>query len=66
MFDFAGYTDSSGNGRGFDFGVRNMSGLWLDLERGYGFYVYAGPTLMFKRWLEADLEVGLGVQARFL
>ncbi|HEY4175997.1 MAG TPA: hypothetical protein VGM90_04170 [Kofleriaceae bacterium] len=66
VFDFAGYKDSSGNGRGFDFGLRSMNGVWLDLDRGYGFYAYAGPTLMFKRWLEADLEVGIGVQARFL
>jgi hypothetical protein len=66
VFDFGGYEDSNGNARGVDVGLRSMNGLWLDLERGYGFYVYAGPTLMFKRWLEADMEVGLGVQARFL
>ncbi|CAN5898442.1 hypothetical protein BH11MYX2_BH11MYX2_10710 [soil metagenome] len=66
VFDFAGYKDSSGSGRGFDFGVRSMNGLWFDLERGYGAYFYAGPTLMFKRWLEADMEIGAGFQARFL
>ena len=52
--------------RGVDIGLRSMNGLWFDLERGYGFYAYAGPTLMFKRWLEADMELGVGVQARFL
>ena len=65
VLDFAGYEDTSGNDRGFDLGVRNLNGLWFDIERAYGFYVYAGETLTFGRWLRAELELGAGVSARF-
>jgi len=65
VLDFAGYKDTSGDKRGFDLGVRNLNGLWFDIERAYGFMVYAGETLTFGRWLRAELEVGIGVQARF-
>ena len=65
VLDFAGYKDPAGDKRGFDFGVRNLNGLWFDIERAYGFMIYAGETLTFGRWLRAELEVGIGVQARF-
>lgn len=65
VFDFAGYKDAAGMDRGTDFGVRNLSGLWLDLEKAYGFYAYVGETATFARWLEVELEAGVGVQARY-
>lgn len=65
VFDLAGYKDAAGQERGTDFGVRNMNGLWLDLDRAYGFYAYVGETATFGRWLLTELEVGVGVSARF-
>jgi len=65
VLDFAGYKDTAGEKRGFDYGVRNLNGLWFDIERAYGVMVYAGETLTFGRWLRAELEIGIGVQARF-
>ena len=65
VFDFAGYKDPGGADRGNDFGIRNLNGLWLDLERAYGFYAFIGETLTFSRWLRFELEAGIGVQARY-
>ncbi len=65
VFDFAGYKDAGGQDRGADFGVRNLNGLWLDLDRAYGFYAYVGETATFGRWLLTQLEAGVGVSARF-
>ncbi len=65
VFDFAGYKDPAGADRGNDVGIRNLNGLWLDLEKAYGFYVYIGETLTFSRWLRFELEAGIGVQARY-
>lgn len=66
VLDFSGYEDGGGQGRGVDVGVRNLSGLWFDFDRGYGAYVFAGPTLTFARWMRFELEAGVGFQARFL
>jgi hypothetical protein len=65
VFDFAGYKTAGGESRGADFGVRNLNGLWLDLDRAYGFYAYVGETATFGRWLLTQLEAGIGVSARF-
>ncbi len=65
VFDFAGYKDPSGADRGNDLGIRNLNGLWLDLEKAYGFYAFIGETLTFSRWLRFELEAGIGVQARY-
>lgn len=65
VFDFSGYKDAAGQDRGADFGVRNLNGVWLDLDRAYGFYAYVGETATFGRWLLFELEAGVGVSARF-
>lgn len=65
VFDFAGYKDGAGNDRGNDFGVRNTNGLWFDLEKAYGFYVYLGETATFSRWMRFELELGIGFQGRY-
>ena len=65
VLDFAGYEDAAGEALGTDFGLRNMSGLWIDLERSYGFYVFVGSTATFSRWLRFELEAGLGIQGRY-
>jgi hypothetical protein len=36
-----------------------------DLHHAYGFYVFVGETLTFKRWLMGDLEAGIGIQGRY-
>ena len=64
VFDFTGYQDNSGNSRGTDFGVRNVNGLWFDGGRNWGVYGFFGETALLRRWIEIDLEVGLGVQLR--
>jgi hypothetical protein len=65
VIDFSSYQDSAGQGRGTDFGFRNLNGLWFDLHHAYGFYVFVGETLTFKRWLMGDLEAGIGIQGRY-
>jgi len=65
VFDFAGYEDAVGAGRGTDFGIRNLSGLWFDLARTYGLYVYVGETATVARWMRFELEGGVGVQGRY-
>jgi len=65
VIDFAGYEDTAGNSLGTDFGIRNMSGLWIDLAREYGFYVFVGETATFARWLRFELEGGVGFQGRY-
>ncbi len=59
VFDFADY--ASGN----DFGIRGIEGLWMDLHRSYGVYVFVAETLGFSRWLSASFEVGVGFQGRY-
>lgn len=65
VIDVAGYEDAAGKSLGTDFGVRNMSGLWIDLQRSYGFYVFVGETATFARWLRFELEAGVGFQGRY-
>ncbi|HEY4242728.1 MAG TPA: hypothetical protein VGM88_23085 [Kofleriaceae bacterium] len=66
VLDFSGYKDDTGKSRGVDFGIRNMSGLQFDLDKAYGFYIFVGETVTFARWLDLDLEAGVGIQGRFL
>jgi hypothetical protein len=65
MFDFSDYKDVNNMGRGNDIGLRNLSGLWLDFHRAYGVYFFAGETLGFARWLDFELELGIGIQGRY-
>lgn len=65
VVDFAGYQEAGGAGRGNDFGVRSLSGLWVDLAREYGFYVFVGETASFARWMRFELEGGIGISGRY-
>ena len=65
VFDFAGYEDAAGKSRGSDFGMRNMNGLWFDLDKAYGVYGYVGETATFVRWMRFELEAGVGFQGRY-
>jgi hypothetical protein len=65
VIDFAGYDDASGEGRGTDFGIRNMNGLWFDIKDNYSAYVYVGETLTLARWLRFELEGGVGIAYRY-
>jgi hypothetical protein len=65
VIDLAGYEDDDGSGRGTDVGVRNLSGLWFDLARTYGVYVFVGETASFARWMRFELEGGIGVSGRY-
>jgi hypothetical protein len=65
VLDFSGYEDASGEGRGMDYGFRNVSGLWFDLHHAYGFYIFMAETLTFQRWLAGELELGVGFQGRY-
>jgi hypothetical protein len=57
--------DFTGHERGNDFGVRGIEGLWIDLHRAYGIYVYVAESLTFSRWLSASFEAGFGFQGRY-
>ena len=65
VIDASGYKDRAGAGMGTDVGVRNLSGLWVDLDRAYGFYAFVGETATFARWLRFELEAGIGIQGRY-
>jgi hypothetical protein len=66
VFDFTAYQDpSSGKSRGADFGVRNLSGVWLDIDQGIGVYAFIGETMTFSRWWLFELEAGAGIQVRY-
>lgn len=64
VVDTSGYQDLAGGKLGTDVGVRNMNGLWFDLERSFGVYLFVGETLSFSRWLRFELEAGIGAQVR--
>lgn len=63
--DATGYKDASNESRGVDFALRNANGIFLDFHDAYGAYVFFGEELEFKRWLEAGLELGVGIQGRY-
>lgn len=63
--DATGYKDSAGDGRGMDFALRNANGIFLDFHDAYSAYAFFGEQLEFKRWLQADLELGIGIQGRY-
>ena len=63
--DATGYQDASGESRGMDYALRNANGIFLDFHDAYGAYVFFGEELEFKRWLEAGLELGVGIQGRY-
>jgi hypothetical protein len=65
VVDLAGYEDAGGASRGTDLGFRNLSGLWIDLGRRYGAYVFVGETATFARWMRFELEGGIGIQGRY-
>lgn len=65
VFDFTGYKDTAGMDRGNDYGLRGLEGLWVDLHRAYGMYVFVGETLEMARWMDASFEIGAGFQARY-
>lgn len=65
VFDFTGYKDAQGMDRGNDIGVRGLEGVWVDLHRSYGMYLFVGETLEFSRWVDAGFEAGIGFQARY-
>ena len=47
-----------------DFGVRNSNGFMFEVMRNLGFYLQFGETVGFVRWLQFEIDAGLGVQAR--
>jgi hypothetical protein len=65
VFDFTGYKDAAGMSRGNDFGVRGLEGLWIDLHRSYGMYLFFAETIEMARWVDAGFEIGAGFQGRY-
>jgi hypothetical protein len=63
--DLANYTNSAGKSLGDDFGERLLGGFWVDLHRAYGFYVYVGETVEVLRWLDGEVDAGIGIQGRY-
>ena len=65
MADFTNYRDPSGATLSDGLGARCLEGFWIDLHRAYGFYVYVGESAEFVRWIEGDVEAGIGIQGRY-
>jgi hypothetical protein len=58
-------TDHHGVVATVDLGARNSTGLLYDLVRNVGVYFQFGETVGDRRWFRFELDVGLGVQARW-
>lgn len=65
VLDVSSYHAPSGGDRGADLGVRNLSGVWVNLDKAYGFYLYVGGTAGFVRWFDFQLDAGIGIQGRY-
>lgn len=65
VLDTSGYQNVAGGKLSADFGIRNLNGLWFDLDKAYGFYLFVGETASFARWLRFELEGGIGIQGRY-
>jgi hypothetical protein len=65
VFDFTGYKDAMGASRGVDVGFRSLDGLWIDLHRAYGIYIYIAETAEVRHWIDGELEGGIGFQGRY-
>jgi hypothetical protein len=65
VLDTSGYRNLAGGELSADFGVRNMNGFWVDLDRAYGFYAFVGETASFSRWFRFELEFGIGISGRY-
>jgi hypothetical protein len=48
-----------------DWAFRNSNGLMFEVMRNLGFYAQFGETIGVVRWLRFEVDLGLGVQARF-
>jgi hypothetical protein len=58
--DFTGYEQIDET----DFGVRNVNGFQFDLNDNFGFFIFVGEQVAFRRWLSFEVEAGLGAQLR--
>ncbi|MEA2696042.1 MAG: hypothetical protein QOI66_313 [Myxococcales bacterium] len=47
-----------------DVAFRNSNGMMFELLRNFAFYIQAGETIGFVRWLRFEIDLGVGVQAR--
>jgi len=50
---------------GYDLAFHNSNGLMFEVMPDLGFYAQFGDTVGFVRWLRFEIDLGLGVQARF-
>jgi hypothetical protein len=48
-----------------DWGLKNTSGLQIDMHKTVGIYFFFGEIVSWSRWLRLELEGGMGIQARF-
>jgi len=50
---------------GYDLAFHNSNGLMWEVMPDLGFYAQLGDTVGFVRWLRFEIDLGVGVQARF-
>lgn len=65
ILDFSDYQKQAGGSYGNDIGVRALEGYWIDFHRSFGFYAFVGESVEFSRWIDANLEFGIGLQGRY-
>jgi hypothetical protein len=58
-------TDHHGVVPSVDFGARNTTGIVYEVIRNTGVYLQLGETIGVRRWFRFEVDLGLGVQARF-
>jgi len=47
-----------------DVAFRNSNGMMFEVLRNFAFFIQAGETIGFVRWLRFEIDLGVGVQAR--
>jgi hypothetical protein len=50
---------------GYDLAFHNSNGLMFEVMPDLGFYAQLGDTVGLVRWLRFEIDLGVGVQARF-
>ena len=61
LLDVSGYKGVSGA----DVGVRSLQGYWYDISKSFGLYIYVSENATFARWIDLELDVGIGFQGRY-
>lgn len=61
VLDTTGYTTNDSS----DYGIKQTNGLQFDVHKTAGVYFFFGEMVTWERWLRFQMDLGMGIQARF-